>query len=65
MGANPSFNARAKIRRDVEMGSEKGLIIHSPVIHALITAENKIIAAAAACTIKYLVVASAARGWWV
>lgn len=37
---------------------------HWPVIQAFVVLANKIRAAAAAWVIKYLVVASTARGWW-
>lgn len=47
-GAMPIFIARATISSVVEIGSEKGFTTHSPLVQALITAENKIMAAAAA-----------------
>lgn len=37
---------------------------HCPVYHALIVPEKSSSVEAAACTRKYLVVASIARGWW-
>jgi len=45
-------------------GSERCWMFHSPVIQALVVLANKIRAAAVACVRKYLVAASAARGWW-
>lgn len=40
------------------------MISHCPVCHALVIPEKRSSAEAAACTRKYLVVASMARGWW-
>lgn len=37
---------------------------HCPVCHALVMPEKSSSAEATACTRKYLVVASMARGWW-
>lgn len=41
------------------------LMLHSPVIHALIRLENRSRAEAVACVRKYFVAASMARGWGV
>lgn len=40
------------------------MISHCPVVQALDMLENKSRADAVACTRKYLIVASIARGWW-
>lgn len=51
-----------KIRHDV--GWVSWVISHCPVYHALVMLENSTRVEAAACTRKYLVAASIARGWW-
>ena len=40
------------------------MISHCPVDQALVMLENRISAEAVACTRKYLIAASIARGWW-
>lgn len=40
------------------------MISHWPVAHAFIMLENRRRVEAVACTRKYLIVASIARGWW-
>lgn len=40
------------------------MISHCPVNHAFIRLEKRTSAEAAACTRKYLIAASMARGWW-
>lgn len=40
------------------------MISHWPVDHAFVMLENRRRAEAVACTRKYLIVASMARGWW-
>lgn len=63
-GANPIFRARARIRRSAEIGWVSCRRPHCPVSQALVAAANNSIAAPAACTRKYLVADSTARGWW-
>lgn len=52
----------------VRIAQEVGLVIwvmsHWPVDHALTMLENRSKVEAVACTKKYLVAASMARGWW-
>lgn len=40
------------------------MISHCPVAQALVILENSTKAEATACTKKYLIAASMARGWW-
>lgn len=63
-GASPILSARAAINIVLERGSDRLLMLHSPVIQALVVLANRIIAAAVAWVRKYFVVASTARGWW-
>lgn len=63
IGARPTFSARAIVASMVAIGWVKQLMFHSPVAQALIVLANRMVAAAAACARKYLVVASTARGW--
>lgn len=61
MGARPSLVIKA-IEIVIEDVFDIILIDHSPVLHALINAENRTKADAIACVKKYFVAASMARG---
>ena len=54
----------AEVRIRQEMGWVNWVISHCPVYHALVMLENSSKVEAVACTKKYLVAASMARGWW-
>lgn len=60
-GANPSFIIRAKVKIIV-IWSRAEVMVHCPVLHAFISAENRTIIEAVACVKKYFVAASIARG---
>lgn len=62
-GASPSFMAMAAVRIVHDVGQVSWVMSHCPVFHALVMLENRTRAEAAACTRKYLVAASIARGW--
>lgn len=64
-GTRPSFIAIAAVSRAEDVGWVNWVMSHCPVCQALIVLENKIRAEAVACTRKYLIAASIARGWWV
>lgn len=63
MGASPIFSARAIVIMVRGRGWDISLMYHWPVIQAFVVLANKIIAAAVAWVIKYLVEASIDRGW--
>lgn len=63
-GTSPSFIAIAEVRIRHDVGWVSWVMSHCPVHHALVILENRTRAEAAACTRKYLVAASMARGWW-
>lgn len=48
---------------EIETGRVSCSMSHCPVAQALAVLAKRIIAAAVACVMKYLVVASTARGW--
>lgn len=48
IGASPILRARAAINIVLAMGFDRSLMLHSPVIQALVVLANKIIAAAVA-----------------
>lgn len=64
-GATPSLIARARVKITVGIWLVIFIMVHSPVIHALMVVENKIKAEAVACVKKYFVADSAARGWCI
>lgn len=64
IGASPTFSANAIVVSVTAVWSVRHEMFHSPVFQAFIVLANRIVAAAAACARKYLVVASTARGWW-
>lgn len=61
-GARPSLRARAKVAMEMEAGTVKCSMAHCPVTQALVVLAKRIMAAAVAWVMKYLVVASTARG---
>lgn len=63
-GVRPSLMAMAVVSSRHDGGWVSWVMSHCPVAHALVMLENRTSVEAAACTRKYLVVASIARGWW-
>lgn len=62
-GARPSFIEMAAVRIREDVGWVSWVMSHCPVYHALVMLENSTKVEAVACTRKYLVAASTARGW--
>lgn len=63
-GTNPSFIAIAVVSRRDDVGWCSWVMSHCPVDQAFVMLEKSTRAEAAACTMKYLIAASMARGWW-
>lgn len=63
-GTSPSFIAIAVVKSRHAVGWVSWVMSHCPVDHALIMLEKRTRVEAAACTRKYLMDASMARGWW-
>lgn len=63
-GTSPSFIAIAAVNRRQDVGCVSWVISHCPVNQALVMLEKSMSVEAVACTRKYLIVASMARGWW-
>lgn len=63
-GTSPSFIAIAVVSRVDARGWFSWVMSHWPVDQALVMLEKRINVEAAACTRKYLIDASMARGWW-